>query len=320
MGAAARQVVMDLKLGARPRDPRRRRPSPALHRRRARAISTSGSGPSRNLRADRRRRPSCPPDVAVVGCTAAGDRASASGRAATPAHSARSRCATPSGDERARHRRHRRADAGAVMAGRARLHADRVAGRRLRSSRSVAAALAQTLVVAQQARASSARWLRATQLAEERLERLRAGDRSDDGGADRRVHAPLAGASRPTAGRPRAPRHRGRRGRTAARSVSRSRRWRGAAMSQICRLLARRAARRHGLLRLFALARASVCTRAAARRTRPGSGQRGAGSGAARRAAHRRRLRAKPASVRAGRCPTACAAPAPDAVSPWRAI
>jgi len=44
----------------------------------------------------------------------------------------------------------------------------------------LAAALAQTLVSAQQARASSARWLRATQLAEERLERLRAGDRSDD--------------------------------------------------------------------------------------------------------------------------------------------
>lgn len=44
-----------------------------------------------------------------------------------------------------------------------------------------AAALAQTLVVAQQARASSARWGRATTLAEDRLERLRAGDRSDDG-------------------------------------------------------------------------------------------------------------------------------------------
>jgi prepilin-type N-terminal cleavage/methylation domain-containing protein len=47
----------------------------------------------------------------------------------------------------------------------------------------LAAALAQTLVSAQQARASSARWSRATQLAEERLERLRAGDRVDDGGA-----------------------------------------------------------------------------------------------------------------------------------------
>src|SRR5262245_33585013 len=44
----------------------------------------------------------------------------------------------------------------------------------------LATALAQTLVHSQQARASSARWLRATQLAEERLERLRAGDRSDD--------------------------------------------------------------------------------------------------------------------------------------------
>jgi len=44
----------------------------------------------------------------------------------------------------------------------------------------VAAGLAQTLIQAQQMRASSARWLRATQLAEERLERLRAGDRSDD--------------------------------------------------------------------------------------------------------------------------------------------
>ena len=46
----------------------------------------------------------------------------------------------------------------------------------------LAAALAQTLVHAQQARVSSARWSRATQLAEERLERLRAGDRIDDAG------------------------------------------------------------------------------------------------------------------------------------------
>ena len=44
----------------------------------------------------------------------------------------------------------------------------------------LAAALGQTLVQAQQARAGSARWMRATQLAEERLERLRAGDRSED--------------------------------------------------------------------------------------------------------------------------------------------
>jgi prepilin-type N-terminal cleavage/methylation domain-containing protein len=44
----------------------------------------------------------------------------------------------------------------------------------------VAAALAQTVIAAQQARAGSARWLHATALAEERLERLRAGDRSDD--------------------------------------------------------------------------------------------------------------------------------------------
>jgi prepilin-type N-terminal cleavage/methylation domain-containing protein len=43
-----------------------------------------------------------------------------------------------------------------------------------------AAALAETLVVAQRVRASSARWQRAVALAEERLERLRAGDRSDD--------------------------------------------------------------------------------------------------------------------------------------------
>lgn len=43
-----------------------------------------------------------------------------------------------------------------------------------------AAAVAETLMVAQRTRASSARWLRATALAEERLERLRAGDRSDD--------------------------------------------------------------------------------------------------------------------------------------------
>lgn len=43
-----------------------------------------------------------------------------------------------------------------------------------------AAALAQTLIVSQQVRASSTRWLRATQLADERLERLRAGDRSED--------------------------------------------------------------------------------------------------------------------------------------------
>ena len=44
----------------------------------------------------------------------------------------------------------------------------------------LAAGLAQTLVHAQQIRASSARWMRATQLAEERLERLRAGDRGED--------------------------------------------------------------------------------------------------------------------------------------------
>lgn len=44
----------------------------------------------------------------------------------------------------------------------------------------LAAGLAQTLVHAQQARASSGRWMRATQLAEDRLERLRAGDRSED--------------------------------------------------------------------------------------------------------------------------------------------
>ena len=43
-----------------------------------------------------------------------------------------------------------------------------------------AAALAETLVVAQRVRASSARWNRALGLAEERLERLRAGDRSED--------------------------------------------------------------------------------------------------------------------------------------------
>lgn len=44
-----------------------------------------------------------------------------------------------------------------------------------------AAALAETLVVAQRVRASSARWGRAVTLAEDRLERLRAGDRSEDG-------------------------------------------------------------------------------------------------------------------------------------------
>ena len=44
----------------------------------------------------------------------------------------------------------------------------------------ISTALAQTLVQAQQARASSGRWMRATQLAEERLERLRSGDRSED--------------------------------------------------------------------------------------------------------------------------------------------
>lgn len=43
-----------------------------------------------------------------------------------------------------------------------------------------AAALAQTLMVAQRVRASSARWMRAGQLADERVERLRAGDRSAD--------------------------------------------------------------------------------------------------------------------------------------------
>ncbi len=41
-----------------------------------------------------------------------------------------------------------------------------------------AAALAQTLMVAQRVRASSARWLHALALAEDQLERLRAGDRS----------------------------------------------------------------------------------------------------------------------------------------------
>lgn len=45
-----------------------------------------------------------------------------------------------------------------------------------------AAAVAQALITAQHARASSERWLRATQLAEERLERLRSGDRADDSG------------------------------------------------------------------------------------------------------------------------------------------
>ena len=46
----------------------------------------------------------------------------------------------------------------------------------------VAAALAQTLIAAEQSRRTSARWMRATQLAEERLERLRAGDRGHDAG------------------------------------------------------------------------------------------------------------------------------------------
>lgn len=45
----------------------------------------------------------------------------------------------------------------------------------------LAAALAHSVIAAQQARASTARWMRATQLAEERWERLRAGDRSEDG-------------------------------------------------------------------------------------------------------------------------------------------
>lgn len=44
----------------------------------------------------------------------------------------------------------------------------------------LAAALAQTLIRSQQVRATSAHWMEATQLAEERLERLRSGDRSDD--------------------------------------------------------------------------------------------------------------------------------------------
>lgn len=43
-----------------------------------------------------------------------------------------------------------------------------------------AAALAETLMLAQRTRASSARWLHAVGLAEERLERLRGGDRGDD--------------------------------------------------------------------------------------------------------------------------------------------
>jgi Tfp pilus assembly protein PilV len=44
----------------------------------------------------------------------------------------------------------------------------------------LASALAHTLIRAQCGGTTSGRWLRATQLAEERLERLRAGDRSDD--------------------------------------------------------------------------------------------------------------------------------------------
>ena len=44
-----------------------------------------------------------------------------------------------------------------------------------------AAALAETLVVAQRLRASNERWLHAIELAEERLELVRAGDRGDDG-------------------------------------------------------------------------------------------------------------------------------------------
>jgi len=47
----------------------------------------------------------------------------------------------------------------------------------------VAAGLSQTVIGAQQARAGSARWLHATALAEERLERLRAADRSEDAAA-----------------------------------------------------------------------------------------------------------------------------------------
>jgi prepilin-type N-terminal cleavage/methylation domain-containing protein len=43
-----------------------------------------------------------------------------------------------------------------------------------------AAAVAETLVVAQRVRAASARWGRAVGLAEERFERLRGGDRSAD--------------------------------------------------------------------------------------------------------------------------------------------
>jgi prepilin-type N-terminal cleavage/methylation domain-containing protein len=45
-----------------------------------------------------------------------------------------------------------------------------------------AAAVAQTLVSTQRLRATSERWMRATQLADERLERWRAGDRGDDPG------------------------------------------------------------------------------------------------------------------------------------------
>ncbi len=44
----------------------------------------------------------------------------------------------------------------------------------------LATALAHTLIRAQRGAITSARWLRATQLAEERLERLRAGERSED--------------------------------------------------------------------------------------------------------------------------------------------
>ena len=64
-----------------------------------------------------------------------------------------------------------------------------------------ATAVAQTLVTAQQARASSERWLRATQLAEERLERLRSGDRGDDGGPIGRFTRSWRTLSAPVAGR-----------------------------------------------------------------------------------------------------------------------
>jgi prepilin-type N-terminal cleavage/methylation domain-containing protein len=179
----------------------------------------------------------------------------------------------------------------------------------------LAAALAQTLVSAQQARASSARWSRATQLAEERLERLRAGDRVDDGGAIGEFSPLAAEPAEGQAGLSASPSRSSGGPRSAAfhavgaGTQAMSHRSPGFSLVELLVGMA--------FLSLFGLA-VHQCCRAAARRTRPGSGERGAGSRPARRAAHV--ADAREAGFRpSGPLPMAFDAPA-RTFSPSRAI